>query len=117
VIQVMVDAFTRRRETISSGLNSIDGLDCLKPEGAFYVFPRITGIFELPQWKKVAEKFSHQKDRSTQFSSYLLEEVNVAVVPGIAFGNDDHIRMSFATSDENIEKGVERIKEAVEKLR
>lgn len=112
----MLEAFTKRRKVMIDGLNSIDGITCFNPVGAFYVFPEISGVYNMPGWQKVVDKFSDQEHNSTRFSSYLLEEVNVAVVPGIAFGNDNYMRMSFATSDDNIEKGLERLKTAVEKL-
>jgi aspartate aminotransferase len=64
----------------------------------------------------VAKKYESQKFNSSIITAYLLEEAKVAVVPGVEFGNDNNVRLSFATSDENIIKGVERIKEAVSKL-
>jgi aspartate aminotransferase len=116
-VEEMRTAFDRRRSLVVNGLNAIDELECRDPEGAFYVFPSIEKIFSFPGWKDIEKHFPDYEYQSTRFSSYLLEEVNVAVVPGIAFGNDNHIRMSFATSDENIAQGVERIASAIERLR
>jgi len=115
VINAMVEAFDRRRRLIVDGLNSAPGVSCLMPEGAFYAFPNIRGVEKLKGWKAVKEKYEGSSI-SSALTSYLLEVAQVAVVPGVEFGNDDNIRLSFATSDENIEKGVERIKAALEKL-
>lgn len=115
VVQEMVKAFDRRRHLITNGLNEIPGITATLPDGAFYTFPNIEGIKNLPGWSKIAESMESDSFTS-QFTSYLLEEAKVAVVPGVAFGTEKNIRLSFATSDENISKGIERIKEAVNKL-
>ncbi len=116
VIKDMVDAFTRRRKIIVDGLNGVPGISCMNPEGAFYAFPNTSGVYRMPGWKEVAKKYESQKFNSSIITAYLLEEAKVAVVPGVEFGNDNNVRLSFATSDENIIKGVERIKEAVSRL-
>jgi aspartate aminotransferase len=116
VIADMVRAFTRRRDIIVNGLNSAPGVKCLFPDGAFYAYPNISGIAKLKGWKNVESKYAASPFTSSKVTSYLLEEARVAVVPGIAFGTDEHVRLSFATSDENIIEGVKRIKEAAEKL-
>ncbi|MCU0845153.1 MAG: pyridoxal phosphate-dependent aminotransferase [Spirochaetes bacterium] len=115
VITAMVDAFNRRRRLIVDGLNAAPGISCLMPEGAFYAFPNIRGVEKLKGWKAVKDKYEGPSV-SSALTSYLLEVAQVAVVPGVEFGNDDNIRLSFATSDENIQKGVERIEAALEKL-
>lgn len=94
-----ISDFYGRRNEIVKGLNKVKGFYCNSPEGAFYVFPDIsrTGM------------------KSMEFSDFLLKEARVAVVPGIEFGNDNCIRLSYATSMHNIQEGVKRIKEAVEK--
>ncbi len=115
VVREMVTAFGRRRKNIVDGLNSIPGMSCFNPNGAFYAFPGISGVFSLPGWSKMAKNYDSEYN-SAKFSSYLLEDANVAVVPGIAFGTDEHIRLSFATSDENIKEGLNRIEKAVSKL-
>ena len=115
VIAAMVEAFDRRRRLIVDGLNSAPGITCLMPEGAFYAFPNIRGVEGLRSWKDVRKKYEGTS-LSSALTSYLLEVAQVAVVPGVEFGSDDNIRLSFATSDENIGKGVERIKAALEKL-
>ena len=108
-VDEMVREFKRRRDAIVQGLNAIPGITCMNPQGAFYVFPDVSGLFgRSTRGKKVAG--------SSEFSAYLLDEAGVAVVPGAEFGHDDHIRLSYATSMANIEKGLERIKAAVVKL-
>jgi aspartate aminotransferase len=108
-LATMVRQFEKRRDVIVDRLNSIAGIRCLKPEGAFYVFPNVSGLFG---------KASNGKKLSSpcDIADYLLEEAKVAVVPGEDFGSKEHIRFSYATSMEDIEKGCKRIQEAVEKL-
>jgi len=106
----MVAAFDRRRKMIVNDLNKIPGFTCLSPNGAFYAFPGVGGVYKLRGWAGIVEKYKSGHD-SSRLSSYLLEEARVAVVPGIAFGSDLHIRLSFATSDQNIIEGVRRIDE------
>ena len=105
----MVSAFKERRDYIINRLNKIRGISCLKPRGAFYAFPNIKKIFGM--------KFNGKEIRSSlDLTRFLIEETNVAVVPGIAFGDDNHIRLSYATSMENIQKGLDRIEEGISKL-
>jgi aspartate aminotransferase len=89
----MRQAFERRRDLMYEGVRAIPGLTCPKPQGAFYVFPDIsaTGL------------------DSMTFCTRLLEEEHVATVPGIAFGRDANIRLSYATDTQAIEKGVARL--------
>jgi aspartate aminotransferase len=99
----MVEEFGRRRDYITKRLNAM-GLSCLKPEGAFYVFSEISAF--------LGKQYKGRKIKnSVDFSEILLEEAKVAVVPGAAFGMDDHIRFSYATSMENIEKGLWRLED------
>ncbi|MCX7680115.1 MAG: pyridoxal phosphate-dependent aminotransferase [Spirochaetes bacterium] len=115
VIDEMVKTFDRRRKLIVNGLNQIKGITCQMPQGAFYAFPNVSGAYKLPGWEEVAKKYP-DANKSSTLTAYLLEEAKVAVVPGVEFGNDDNLRLSFATSDENIVEGLKRIKEAIEKL-
>ena len=96
----MVAEFKRRREVIVDGLNSIKGFKCLKPKGAFYVFPNITGTGM--DCRKLGD--------------HLLYNAGVAVLPGTSFGKygEGHLRLSFANSVENIKRALDRIKKAVE---
>jgi len=115
VLANMLEAFDRRRNFVIEDLNGIPGISCYKPEGAFYAFPRVSGIYELKGWNKVSEKYKDTYN-SSSLSAYLMEEARTAVVPGIGFGSDDYIRISFATSDAKLKEGLKRIREAIEKL-
>jgi aspartate aminotransferase len=108
-VAIMVREFEKRRDLIVERLNSISGFQCLKPQGAFYVFPNVSGLFgKMANGKKL--------DSPCDVADYLLEAAKVAVVPGEDFGSKEHIRFSYATSLEDIEKGCKRIQEAVKKL-
>jgi aspartate/methionine/tyrosine aminotransferase len=102
-VDKMVAEFRKRREVIVSGLNNIKGITCKKPKGAFYVFPNIKGVGK----------------KSKEFSDCLLNEAGVAVLPGTSFGKygEGYLRISFANSIENIQKALDRISKAVEKLK
>jgi aspartate aminotransferase len=102
----MVEQFRKRRNVIVEKLNAIPDIICMLPQGAFYVFPDVSAIFGR-SYRGVAIS------NSSDFATYLLDEANVAVIPGSDFGHDDHIRLSYATSLANIEEGMERIKQAV----
>lgn len=108
-IQTMVKEFDLRRTYLVDRLNALPGVSCFKPSGAFYVFPNFSGVFGRKAGGTVISD-------STTLSQYLLESVNVAVVPGIAFGADENIRLSYATSFENIQKGLDRIQKALDAL-
>jgi len=105
-IKIMLAEFDKRRKYLVSELNAISGISCLTPTGAFYAFPNTSKLYGK---QADGEKISS----SSRLALYLLEKANVAVVPGDAFGDDNYIRLSYATSMENIKKGVKRIKDAV----
>lgn len=92
-VDAMRAVFDRRRRMLCDALNAIPGVSCYRSQGAFYLFPNISS-FGIP---------------SMDFAAKLLEKELVAVVPGAAFGAEGYIRMSYATSDETIKKGVERL--------
>jgi len=99
-------AFDRRRRTMHEMLNGIDGIKCLEPQGAFYAFPNMTGLLN--------RRLGGSTARTTlELASLLLEEVNVAVVPGEAFGAPGYARFSFAQADEDLVEGIGRIAELV----
>lgn len=98
----MVSEFERRRNVLVKGLQSMPGVTCIVPDGAFYVFPNIAGTFK----KSYKGRPIHT---SIEFCDLLLEEELVAVVPGEAFGAPNNIRLSYATSMHNVESAVERI--------
>lgn len=97
-VKKMVKAFDERRKFMHKRLNEIHGISCVEPEGAFYAFPDIseTGM------------------NSMDFASKLLDEALVAIVPGSAFGSDKHVRLSYAASMEEIERGIDRIEKWVQ---
>ncbi|RLI47853.1 aspartate transaminase [Candidatus Bathyarchaeota archaeon] len=99
-IKKMIEAFDKRRMVMVTRLNEMKGIDCKIPKGAFYAFPEIknTGL------------------TSMKFAERLLNEENTAVIPGVAFGKDDNIRLSYATSMQEIEKGMNRIEQFCDKL-
>ena len=100
------NAFKERRDFVVKSLNSIKGISCLKPSGAFYVFPSCKGLLN----KKTKLK------SDTDFVKKLLEKENVAVVQGSAFGLDGYFRISYATSMKNLKKAMNRIKSFCENL-
>ena len=108
-VTVMVREFQKRRDVIVDRLNAINGFSCRKPEGAFYVFPNISALLNK-SW------LGKPLSRPCDVADFLLEEAKVAVVPGEDFGSNEHIRFSYATSLEDIEKGAARVREAVMKL-
>lgn len=109
-ISVMNAEFDKRRKFLVEELNSIEGVRCLKPTGAFYAFPDVSKLYG----RKTG---SRQINSSLDMAMYLLEDANVALVHGEAFGDDNYIRISYATSMENIKNGLERIKEALSRLK
>ena len=100
-VEVMRREYEKRRDYIYSRISSIDGMKCALPEGAFYIFPKVSNFF------------GGEIKNSFDFADLLLEEANVAVVPGGAFGADEYIRISYATSMEKIEEGLNRIEEFI----
>ena len=106
----MVKEFENRRQRVMDLLEEIPGIECAKPQGAFYVFPVIKYYFGKTDGETIIQN-------SSDLSMYLLNKGHVSTVAGNAFGDDDCIRISFANSMENIEKGFLRIKEALVKLK
>ena len=105
-IKIRADSFKERRNYVVETLNSINGLSCLKPSGAFYVFPNCK--------KLLGKKTKLKTDK--EFVEKLLEKAEVAVVQGSAFGLDGYFRISYATSMENLKKALDRIKSFCESL-
>jgi len=106
VVQAMASEFDKRRQHIMKRLDGIPGLTYVEPEGAFYIFPNFSSF----TGKTIKDR---QIKGSLDLAEMLLNEANVAVVPGIAFGADTHFRLSYATSMANIDKGLDRIAEAL----
>ena len=97
-ISMMVEAFERRHEFLVTSLNEIDGIECPRSGGAFYSFPKVQGLIERLGLKDDVE-----------FSTFCLENLSLAVVPGSAFGAPGYVRLSFATSMDNIKLSVEKL--------
>ncbi|QRN93173.1 pyridoxal phosphate-dependent aminotransferase [Archangium violaceum] len=106
----MVEEYRGRRDLVVDTLNAIEGVRCRRPEGAFYVLPNVSGLFGR-SYKGTPVT------GSVQFSEILLNDFRVAAVPGAPFGAEGHIRMSFATSREQLNKGLERFRELATALR
>ncbi len=104
-------SFQCRRDLVVNRLNAIDGLDCLKPEGAFYTFSGCAGVLgtTTPSGKKI--------ETDADFCAYLLDEAHVAVVPGSAFGLSPYFRISYATSEADLIEALDRIERACAALR
>ncbi len=108
-VEAMRRAFAERRDLIVRGLNAIPGITCALPDGAFYAFPNVSGLY--------GRRAGDREIRgSLDLAAYLLDEARVAVVPGQPFGSDAHLRLSYATSPEAIREGLARIQEAVDAL-
>ena len=107
---IMQKAFVPRRDFFVEDLRSIDGVSCMNPNGAFYVFPNFSAYYGKSFQGKIISD-------SVSLSDYFLDEAKVASVPGIAFGADDFVRFSFATSMEIIQEGMQRIKDALLQLK
>ena len=103
--------FKGRRDFLIKELNSMDGITCRIPEGAFYVFPSCKGVIG-----KVDES-NNEITNDEEFTSLLLEHAGVAVVQGSAFGLEGYFRISYATSDENLKNACIRMREFLSKLR
>ncbi|SIO90528.1 pyridoxal phosphate-dependent aminotransferase [Nocardiopsis sp. JB363] len=101
-VDEMKKAFDRRRQTIVRMLNEIDGVVCPVPEGAFYAYPSVKGVLG----KEIRGK---TPTTSTELAELILEESEVAVVPGEAFGTPGYLRLSYALSDEDLVEGVTRV--------
>lgn len=101
-VEQMLAAFTERRELLVAALGRLPGVSCQPPAGAFYAFPNVAGCYRPG------------REGSIAFAEHLLESAGVAVVPGAAFGADEHVRMSFACSIEDLQEGLERIRRVLE---
>jgi len=97
-ISMMVEAFERRHNFLVDSLNAIDGIECPKSRGAFYSFPRVQGLIDRLGLKDDVE-----------FSTYCLDKISLALVPGSAFGAPGYVRLSFATSMDNLKLAIDRL--------
>jgi aspartate aminotransferase len=109
VTNTMREAFKKRRDLVLNLLAEIKGLKCNVPQGAFYVFPDITSFFGKSYNGTIVKN-------SYDMSMYLLNEAHVAVVAGEAFGDNNYMRLSYATSEDKLREAIKRLKSALEKL-
>jgi aspartate/methionine/tyrosine aminotransferase len=107
-VAFMRSAFDRRRKTMLSMLNNIDGVQCTEPEGAFYCYPNVTGLLGRSFGGRVSTS-------STELAEVLLETIKIAVVPGEAFGTPGYFRLSYALGDDDLVEGLERLSAFVAK--
>lgn len=108
IIDIMAAEFVKRRDYMVDRINSINGLSCIKPNGAFYVMMNISKLIGKELGGVVIKG-------SDSFADVLLEKANVALVPGSGFGTDIHVRLSYVTSMENITEGLNRIEKFLNK--
>jgi aspartate/methionine/tyrosine aminotransferase len=101
-VEQMKTAFDRRRRTIVSMLNEIDGVVCPMPEGAFYAYPQVKGLLGR-------EHDGRRIESSAELAEYILDEAEVAVVPGEAFGSPGYLRLSYALGDDDLVEGITRL--------
>jgi aspartate aminotransferase len=109
----MAGEFDRRRRIIVPGLNALPGVSCVMPKGAFYAFANVSKLFGR-QW--TSPDGPRPLKGSVDVTAFLLEEAKVAVVPGVDFGSDDHVRLSYATSEALIRDGLARMAAALSRL-
>jgi aspartate/methionine/tyrosine aminotransferase len=105
-VATMREAFERRGKKMHQMLSAIPGVSCLEPQGAFYCYPNVSGLFGKPLNGKVANS-------SMELADLILSEVKVALVPGEAFGTPGYARFSFALGDADLEEGIRRIADLV----
>ncbi|MCQ2279297.1 MAG: pyridoxal phosphate-dependent aminotransferase [Bacteroidales bacterium] len=116
----MRNVFMKRRDMVYELLQQIPGFKVRLPKGAFYFFPEISSLYgkHVPADSIFASKYNKTViENSTDFCMYILYDANVALVMGIAFGDDKCVRLSYATSEEKLREACRRIKEAVEKMK
>jgi len=105
-VDAMRSAFDRRRKTMFGLLNEIPGVACVEPQGAFYAFPDMSGLLNRPIRGRTATT-------TLELAEIILDVVNVAIVPGEAFGAPGYARLSFALGDDDLVEGITRIGELV----
>jgi len=109
-VKDMVKEYGKRREYMVKRLNHIEGISCRYPDGAFYTFPKVKGLYGGKYDGKIIEN-------DLDVTKFFLEKANVAIVPGKAFNYSDHVRFVFAKSMEDIKEGLDRIEKAIIELK
>ena len=108
-LALMHNEFEKRRDFVYNRLQSMEGISCVKPRGAFYVFPNISTYLNT-SYKE------HEIRTSSDLALYLIKEAQVVLIPGSAFGSDNHLRISFAASMDRLNEGMDRIEHALTNL-
>jgi len=108
-VGIMAKEFAKRRNYVVQRLRAIPGISCTLPEGAFYVFPRVAAYFGAKWQDKTITS-------AMDLSLYLLQEAKVALVAGEGFGSPNHVRISYATSMQNLEQGLDQVEAALKRL-
>jgi aspartate aminotransferase len=103
-VAVMLAEYRRRRDFVVSRLRQIPGVTCEEPRGAFYVYPNISAVFK-----------GGKIQNTLQFAEKALAEAQLALVPGEAFGTEQHVRISYAASMKDLERGLDRLQQFIEK--
>ena len=109
VVESMKNAYMERRDLIYKGLSELPGVEAIKPEGTFFIFPDVSSYYGKSANGKTI-------NNSTDFSEFLVEQAKVVVIPGVAFGSDNNIRISFAASNDLLTEGITRIGDALNLL-
>lgn len=112
----MLEAFQERRNIAYKMLNAIPGVKTFNPRGAFYIFPDISEVYKLDKFQAIKKEKGDDSD-SRVFCAHLLDHYEVAAVPGIAFGNDAGLRISYALDEESLRKGLDRLGNMVNDLK
>lgn len=115
-IEEMKKEFVKRRNFVMEKLSQMQGLRLVQPDGAFYVFPEISYLSKAPGFEKLKKENPNEQDNGKLFAQHLLEKYLVAVVPGSAFGYENGFRISYATSMEKLNKGLNRLGECIAAL-
>lgn len=109
LVETMLREYDRRRRYVVDRLNTLEGVSCLMPEGAFYVFPDMSAVYGRSYKGRLIAG-------SAAFGDYMLDEWKIAIIPGAGFGADAYVRLSYATSMANIEKGLDRFEAGLKAL-
>ncbi|MCP4724248.1 MAG: aspartate aminotransferase, partial [bacterium] len=102
--------YEKKRDIAYERLSAIEGVETLKPDGAYYIFPKVSAYYG-----KSCDGF--EVNDSLTFCSFMLEKMLTAIVPGVAFGADEYIRISFSDSKDDLIRGLDRIEEGLSKLK
>lgn len=115
-VEEMRKAFETRRQLMHRMLHSMHGVGANMPQGAFYMFPDVSGVYEFPRFQKLVQE-KGEASQSKVFCAHLLDHYDVAAVPGSAFGDDNALRLSYALDEDSIRRGLERLGNMINDLK